>query len=325
MELDVATYVDGVRRGDRAILGRALTLVESDQPAHFAIAGDLLTALLPHAGAALRVGITGASGSGKSTLIETLGLRLTGSGARVAVLAVDPTSGLSGGSILGDKTRMGELAQDARAFIRPSPSRGALGGVAHKTRESIIVCEAAGYEVVLVETVGVGQSEVEVADMVDCFVVLMLPNAGDELQGIKRGIVEHADLIAINKADGALEAAAMHAKQQYSMALTFLAPREPCWKPEVHAVSARTGLGIDRLWERVGAHRDALQGAGRFAELRSDQAVRWMWRTVEDEVRRRVRDGHDVAALSAALEAEVRRGQTPPTVAAARLLELLLP
>ena len=219
---------------------------------------------------------------------------------------------------------MARLARSDRAFIRLSPSGGALVGVARKTREALLVCEAAAFDVVLVETVGVGQSETEVADMVDCFLVLMLPNAGDELQGIKRGIVELADLVAVTKADGALEPAAKVARQHYQSALALFTPREPCWRPEVLTISARTGAGLDELFERVEAMKAALSEAGRLEALRAEQALRWMWRAVDAELRRRLRDRGDVRALAAELEAEVRAGAIPPTAAAARILARFL-
>ncbi|HJL17266.1 MAG TPA: methylmalonyl Co-A mutase-associated GTPase MeaB [Sandaracinaceae bacterium LLY-WYZ-13_1] len=319
--LEPSAYVEGVRAGDRATLARALTLVESDLPAHRERAQAILGALLPHTGGAVRVGVTGVPGVGKSTFIDALGTRLVDGGRRVAVLAVDPTSDRSGGSILGDKTRMGRLGREAGAFIRPSPSRGALGGVARKTRESILICEAAGYDVVLVETVGVGQSETEVAHMVDCFLVLMLPNAGDELQGIKRGIVELADLIAINKADGDAVTSAERTRHQYEMALRYLRPLREEWTPEVRCVSAKTGDGLDELWERVRAHRAALARTGALEALRADQAVRWMWHAVEDELTSRLRTHPEVEAVRAELERAVRAGELPPTLAATRILE----
>lgn len=319
-ELSLDAYVDGVRGGDRAVLGRALTLVESDLPRHRALAEQLLARLLPYSGAARRVGITGVPGVGKSTFIEALGMYLVERGSRVAVLAVDPTSGQSGGSILGDKTRMARLGRDERAFIRPSPSQGALGGVARKTRESILVCEAAGYDVVLVETVGVGQSETEVAAMVDCFLVLLLPNAGDELQGIKRGILELADLLAVNKADGDHVKEAERARRQYASAIAYLRPMHAEWKPEVMCVSALTGTGIDALWSRIEAHRAALGASGALERMRADQAVRWMWRAVESELLAGLRSHAAVQAMVPALERDVRAGVLPATTAATRIL-----
>jgi LAO/AO transport system kinase len=258
-ELTVDEYFAGVRAGNVAVLARALTLIESSSPRHQPLAEDLLTRLLPHTDRAIRVGITGAPGAGKSTFIEALGLHLVGRGLRVAVLAVDPSSGLSGGSILGDKTRMPRLAASPAAYIRPSPSAGTLGGVARKTRESMLVCEAAGYDVVLIETVGVGQSETVVADMTDCFLALMLPGAGDELQGIKRGLLELVDVIAVNKADGPTVAAAELAAQQYRTALQPLAGRRED-APPVLTCSALYGQGVEAVWEpAVRAIRDDLE------------------------------------------------------------------
>ncbi len=320
MTLSLDAYVEGVRGGDRAVLGRALTLVESDLPRHRALAGELLARLLPSSGGARRVGITGVPGVGKSTFIEALGMHLVERGSRVAVLAVDPTSARSGGSILGDKTRMTRLSRDERAFIRPSPSQGELGGVARKTREAMLVCEAAGYDVVLVETVGVGQSETQVAQMVDCFLVLLLPNAGDELQGIKRGILELADLLAVNKADGDQVRDAERAKRQYESAIAYLRPVHAEWKPEVRCVSALTGAGIEELWQRIEAHRAALAKTGALEQMRADQAVHWMWHAVESQVLRELRSHASVAALVPGLEREVRAGVVPATTAAERIL-----
>jgi LAO/AO transport system kinase len=271
------------------------------------------------------VGITGVPGVGKSTFIDALGTHLVGSGSKVAVLAVDPTSDRSGGSILGDKTRMARLAREERAFIRPSPSGSALGGVARKTREAILVCEAAGYDVVLVETVGVGQSETAVARMVDVFLLLLLPNAGDELSGMKRGVLELADLIAVNKADGEQAKAAQIARRQYEMALSYLRPLHPEWTPEVRCVSALTGVGIAELWERVLAHRAALAASGALRELRAEQAISWMWDAVESEIGRRLRTHPAVAAIRAGLERDVRAGTIPPSAAAARILRAFAP
>jgi len=320
-ELTADDYVEGVRRRDFAVVARALTLVESDLPRHRALAGEVLARLLPHTGGARRVGITGVPGVGKSTFIEALGMHLVERGSRVAVLAVDPSSDRSGGSILGDKTRMVRLGRDPRAFVRPSPSGGALGGVARKTRESILVCEAAGYDVVLVETVGVGQSETAVAQLVDLFLVLLLPNAGDELQGIKRGILELADLLAVNKADGEQVAAAERARNQYRSAIAYLTPVHPEWKPEVLCVSALEGTGIAALWERVEAHRAALTATGALERMRAEQAVRWMWQAVESEILAGLRASPEVARLAGDLEREVRAGTLPATTAAARILD----
>jgi LAO/AO transport system kinase len=310
---------EGIVEGRRAVLGRAVTLVESENRGHREQAQTLLEGLLPRTGQAYRVGITGVPGVGKSTFIDALGTHLTGRGHRVAVLAVDPTSDRSGGSILGDKTRMARLARDPAAFVRPSPSQGALGGVARKTRESILLVEAAGYDVVLVETVGVGQSEVTVARMVDCFLVLMLPHAGDELQGIKRGILELADLLAVNKVD-VDRTAAERARRQYESAMHLYRPRYPEWTPETCCVSGKTGEGIEELWERVLAHHGALSESGALGRLRSEQAVGWMWHAVEAELTSRLRRDSAVREEAARLEAGVRDGTTSPTAAAAAIL-----
>ena len=313
--------VDGVRAGDRAMLGRAITLVESRRDDHRRRAQDLLARLLPHTGGAHRVGITGVPGVGKSTFVEAMGVRLADAGHRVAVLAVDPSSAVSGGSILGDKTRMQQLSVHPGAFVRPSPTAGSLGGVARRTRESMLVCEAAGYDIVLVETVGVGQSDTTVAGMVDMFVVLMLAGAGDELQGIKKGILEVADLIAINKADGDNVTAARRARREYESALHYVRPTSPSWTPPVVTCSARTGDGLDDLWAQVQAHREALSATGELDAKRREQRVTWMWAMVEEGLMRRFRSHPDVAAALDAAEAGVRDGTTPATQAALHLLD----
>ena len=262
---DMDRLARDIRAGDRALLSRAITLIESKRADHRRTAAALTQALLPATGNAVRVGITGAPGVGKSTTIDALGTMLTKQGRKVAVLAVDPSSRRTGGSILADKTRMAHLANDANAFIRPSPASGTLGGVAAKTRETMLLCEAAGYDVVLVETVGVGQSEIAVADMTDFFLVLMLPGAGDELQGLKKGVVELADMIAINKADGDNMARAKAAAAEYRAALHILSPRSPNWSPPVVTYSALTGDGIAELWTRVLEHRERLTASGELA------------------------------------------------------------
>ena len=276
--------MEGVRSADRASIGRAITLVESNLPEHREMAQELLTELLPLAGSSHRIGITGVPGVGKSTFIETLGSTLTGRGRRVAVLAVDPTSSRTGGSILGDKTRMPTLANAPSAFVRPSPTSGELGGVTRMTRETMLICEAAGYDVVLVETVGVGQSETVVADMVDFFLVLMLPGAGDELQGIKKGILELADMIAVNKADGANANAAEAAAREYEIALHLTAPASPLWSPPVLTCAGLTGAGVNELWEKVEEHRSILSEAGELEGRREQQNVRWMWSMLDDRL-----------------------------------------
>jgi LAO/AO transport system kinase len=317
----VDALVADVRSGRRAALGRAITLVESTLAADRPAADALVAALMPHAGGGHRVGITGVPGVGKSTFIEALGKRLTARGHRVAVLAVDPSSARSGGSILGDKTRMPELARDPHAFIRPSPAAGALGGVARRSRETIVVCEAAGFDVVLVETVGVGQSEAMVADMVDCFVVLALAGGGDELQGIKRGIFEHADLVAITKADGNMVAAAQRAQHDLAQAVRLLLPRMHEWAPRVTTCSAITGEGLGEIWDAIVEHRRTLEAAGRWQAQRREQNVRWMWHAIELGLLAALRADPAVAAELVRLEDGVREGSISPDQAAARLLE----
>jgi LAO/AO transport system kinase len=319
-ELTAEEHYAGVRGGERAVLARALTLIESSNPRHQRLAEGLLTRLLPHTGGSIRVGITGAPGVGKSTFIEALGLHLVGRGLRVAVLAVDPSSGVSGGSILGDKTRMPRLAAEPAAYIRPSPSAGTLGGVSRKTREGLLVCEAAGYHVVLVETVGVGQSETAVADMTDCFLALMLPGAGDELQGIKRGLLELVDVIAVNKADGATRAAAELAARQYGLALQALAGR-PEDRPAVLTCSALQGVGVDAVWAAVERRHARLESSGQLAERRRRQNLRWLWALVEDHLRQAIHTHPAVRAIRDDLERQVLTGTTPAAAAARRALE----
>ena len=319
-ELTEDEYYTGVRAGDVTVLARALTLIESSSPRHQPLAERLLTRLLPHTGQSIRVGITGAPGVGKSTFIEALGLHLVGRGLRVAVLAVDPSSGVSGGSILGDKTRMPRLAAERAAYIRPSPSAGTLGGVARKTRESLLVCEAAGYQVLLIETVGVGQSETAVADMTDCFFALMLPGAGDELQGIKRGLLEQVDVIAVNKADGATRPAAELAARQYELALQALAGK-PEDRPAVLTCSGLHAVGVDAVWGAVGRRHSRLATSGRLAERRRRQNLRWLWALVDDQLRQAVRTHPAVRAIRDDLERDVLAGTTPAAAAARRVLE----
>jgi LAO/AO transport system kinase len=312
-----------VRGGDRRAVARALTLVESTRPDHRAQADALLGALLPETGRAVRVGISGAPGVGKSTFVEALGLHLADGGRKVAVLAVDPSSEVSGGSILGDKTRMERLSRHPRAFIRPSPSSGALGGVARRSRETLLVMEAAGYEVALVETVGVGQSETAVAEMTDTFLLLLAPAGGDELQGIKKGIVELADLLVVTKADGELTAAAERARADYSAALALLVPGSG-WRPQVLSCSAATGHGVAEVWQAVLGHRDAL-GAEGLAAKRAAQARRWMWREVEEGLISALRADPEVAARLGALEQAVVGGRVTPGEAAEELLRAFRP
>ena len=318
--LDVDAHVRGVLSDDRAALGRAITLVESSLPEDRDAAQELLVRLLPRTGGSVRVGISGAPGVGKSTFIEALGTRLTAEGRSVAVLAVDPSSERSGGSILGDKTRMARLAREPLAFIRPSPAAGAAGGIARATRDVLLLCEAAGYDVVLVETVGVGQGETAVAAMVDTFLLLLLAGAGDGLQGIKRGILELADLLAVTKADGENVAAAERARAVLASSLRLSRPRHPEWSPEACAISARDGVGIDALWERVLAHRAALSATGALEAQRRGQAVGWMWRAVDADLQRALRAHPASRDVAAKLEDDVREGRTTPSLAAGRIL-----
>jgi LAO/AO transport system kinase len=317
-----ATLADRLRKGDRAALARAITLVESKKLEHRAQAQDLLRKLLPHTGKAVRVGITGVPGVGKSTAIDALGSYLTDRGHRVAVLAVDPSSKRSGGSILGDKTRMARLAVDERAFVRPSPAAGTLGGVAARTRETLLLCEAAGYDVVLVETVGAGQSETEVAEMTDTFLVLMLPGAGDELQGLKKGVLELADIAAVNKADGDNLPRAKAAAASLKAALNILASGGDTRPPPVLTFSALTGDGVAELWGAVLAHRDRLSSTGISAKRRA-QRVRAMWALIDERMRERLRTDAKLKAKLPALEAGVAAGKIPPAQAADEIGRLL--
>jgi LAO/AO transport system kinase len=316
-------YADGVRAGDAAMLGRAITLIESAKDAHMAQAQALLQRLLPFAGKAYRLGITGVPGVGKSTAIDQLGVNLVEQGHRVAVLAVDPTSTRSGGSILGDKTRMVRLAQSRQAFIRPSPTSGTLGGVARKTRETMLLVEAAGFDVVIVETVGVGQSEVAVAGMVDFFLVLLLAGGGDDLQGIKRGIIEIADMIAVTKADGDNVARARKAVAIYQGALGIITPTSPAWVPPVLTISAQDNRGLDELWAKIGEHRERMTQTGEFQVRRGAQAVDWMHELLQQRLLAALEADAAVAKRMAELECEVRSGARTPALAVAELLSLV--
>ena len=313
----------GIRSGDRATLARAITLVESKRADHRKSAHRLVQELLPATGNAVRLGITGAPGAGKSTTIDALGTHLTAQGHKVAVLAVDPSSTRTGGSILGDKTRMARLAGDANAFVRPSPSSGTLGGVAAKTRETMLLCEAAGYDVVMVETVGIGQSETAVADMTDFFLVLMVAGAGDELQGLKKGIVELADMIAVNKADGDNLKRAQAAAAEYRAALNILEPRSASWSPPVITYSALTGNGIGELWANVTGHKKLMTASGELAARRRDQQVKWMWSMLEERLTARLRGDPAVRGKLRQAEAAVAAGKLAPTLAVDEIARLL--
>ena len=306
---------EAIRSGDRTELSRAITLVESTRPDRREQAQKLLLRLLPDAGHALHVGITGVPGVGKSTAIEALGTMLTDQGHRVAVLAVDPSSTRTGGSILGDKTRMARLAVHPDAYVRPSPTSGTLGGVAKTTRETIVLLEAAGFDVILVETVGIGQSETAVADMTDFFLLLMLAGAGDELQGLKKGVIELADMIAVNKADGDNVKRAHAAAAEYSGALHILTPRSPHWTPPVITYSALTGNGLAELWAQILAHRQRLTQAGEFAARRKEQQVKWLWTMLDERLIVRLKSDPALKSRLPALERAVAEGRLSPALA----------
>ncbi|MEM8877967.1 MAG: methylmalonyl Co-A mutase-associated GTPase MeaB [Pseudomonadota bacterium] len=317
---DLDQLAAGVVKADRASLARAITLIESTKPEHRRLASELIQRLLPRTGKAIRLGISGVPGVGKSTTIDQLGMNLVEAGHRVAVLAVDPSSSRHGGSILGDKTRMARLSLDDRAYVRPSPSAGTLGGVAARTRETMLLCEAAGFDAVIVETVGTGQSETTVADMVDTFLVLMLPGAGDDLQGIKKGILEIADIIAINKADGEGKRLADRAKADYLAALKIMAPRDAGWFPPVMTMSGLHNEGLKDVWAEVSRHRELMQANSNFDRRRADQQVRWMWSMVEDGFRLRLSGSKDSKARLREMEDRVREGELAASLAAEQLL-----
>jgi LAO/AO transport system kinase len=314
------SLAERVAAGDRRALARAITLVESTRADHRAEARELLEALLPRTGGSMRIGLSGAPGAGKSTLIEALGLHAIDAGHQVAVLAVDPSSSRSGGSVLGDKTRMAELGRRPEAFIRPSPSGGTLGGVARRTREALLLCEAAGFGVVMIETVGVGQSEVAVADLVDLFVLLASPGGGDELQGIKRGIMELADVVVVNKADGDLLPAAQRAASDLRKAMHLMRPKRTGWEVPVLLASALSGEGVPEVWDALATGIEDLRASGALDQQRADQAVAWMWSEVREEAVARVLARAGAAERLAAVEAEVRAGTRAPASAAAELL-----
>jgi LAO/AO transport system kinase len=313
--LSLDDYERGVRGRDRAVLAQAITLVESRDHADDGLAQALLARILPATGAARRVGVTGVPGVGKSTFVDELGMRLLARGQKVAVLAIDPSSSVSGGSILGDKTRMARLSLERDAFIRPSPNGLSPGGIARRTRETMLLCEAAGFDVIFVETVGVGQSETAVADMVDFFLLLALPGAGDELQGIKKGVLELADAIAVNKCDGDGADRARIALGDLRAALRYLPSRRPSWKARALAVSGQTGEGLDQLWDVIEEHRRTLEASGELAALRAYQQQSWMWSQIAERLDRAFRSHPEVAGRLARIEADVLAGRMTPTAA----------
>ncbi|MFT7267735.1 MAG: LAO/AO transport system kinase [Porticoccus sp.] len=321
MQLTCSELAKNVLLGDRRALSKAITLVESVLPTHREDALELLELLVPHTGNSIRIGISGAPGVGKSTFIESFGNYVIDQGHRVAVLAVDPTSSVSGGSILGDKTRMEVLSRKENAYIRPSPAGKILGGVTRRTRETLLLCEAAGFDVIFVETVGVGQSETLVAEMTDMFLLLLSPGSGDELQGIKRGIMELADLILVNKSDGDQLPAANRTVSDYQLALHFLHSRSLNWKARVQAISALTSQGIDAVWQTVIEYRNLLEHAGEISSRRTAQSCAWMWSETADELLTELKENKSVMALAEDLEREVKEGLLPPTVAAKRLIQ----
>ncbi len=323
MPTTAAQYAQAVRAGNRRMLSKTITLIESSLPEHKLQAAEILELLLPHTGNAVRLGITGVPGAGKSTFIESLGMMLVEQGRRVAVLAVDPSSKRSGGSVLADKTRMEKLAARQEAFIRPSSSGGTLGGVALKTREAALACEAAGFDVIFIETVGVGQSETAVASMVDFFLVLMIAGAGDELQGMKKGILELVDGLAINKADGDNRARAERAQHDYATAMHFLRPETPTWAPPVLTCSALESRGLAAIWKMVLEHREKLSKTGEFAEKRRRQSLDWLWMLIEDGLSERFRGNPRIQKMLPRVTSDVARGLASPSAAAGDLLALL--
>ena len=320
-DLPIGDYVEGVLAGDRAVLAQAITQIESVRQENQIKSQEVLTQLLPHTGKAQRIGITGVPGVGKSTFIEAFGTMLIEREHSVAVLAVDPSSSISGGSILGDKSRMPALSNNKSAFVRPSPNALSSGGVGRRTRETQLLCEAAGYDIVLVETVGVGQSEIMVSDMVDTFLVLMLPGAGDELQGIKKGVLELADIIAVNKADGDNRARAMAAKKDYDAALRYLRHRSDGWMPPVEVISAQDGTGLAELWDQVERHFELLRTTGELEERRSLQRRRWMWSLIEERLLDKFRQHPQVSSRLVDLESAVVAGKSTPAQAVQELLD----
>ncbi len=324
-QIDLDALARGLLAGERAALARAITLIESAAPQHRDLAQALLGRLMPHSGRSLRIGITGVPGAGKSTFIDSFGCALTARGKRVAVLAIDPSSSLSGGSILGDKTRMERLSRDEKAFIRPSPTGGVLGGVAGRTREAILLCEAAGYDVILVETVGTGQSEVRLRALVDFFLLLLITGAGDELQGIKKGVIEIADALVINKADGDNIAAAQAAGAQFSQSLRYVAPATEGWRTRAFTASGLSGHGIDDIWRAIGEFVAQTKASGVFAKRRAQQQRDWLHSELEAQLREQLYGNAAFQAALPELEAAVVNGELPAATAAERLLRLILP
>jgi LAO/AO transport system kinase len=320
---DPQYYINGVLDRDSRLLAKTITLIESSLPDHQELAGKIINKLLPYTGKTIRLGITGVPGAGKSTFIESLGIYLLQKGYSVAVLAVDPSSTRGGGSILADKTRMEKLSVAANAFIRPSPSEGTLGGVAKKTRETMLVCEAAGFDVIIVETVGVGQSETTVASMVDFFLVLMIAGAGDELQGMKKGVLEIADALVINKTDGDNVQKARMAKKEYETALHLLRPASSTWSPPVLNCSAIEMTGIDEIWNTVLEHRKKLTATGELKANRRKQAVEWMWSLIEEGLKEKFHKNPEVKKALSGIKMGVENGSLAPTVAADKLLSLV--
>lgn len=318
---DISTLEDGIFAGERRALAKAITLVESKRSDHRAAAQVLLERIMPRSGGALRIGLSGAPGVGKSTFIEAFGLFLIEQGLKVAVLAVDPSSARAGGSILGDKTRMDVLSRHSQAFIRPSPSGGSLGGVARRTREAMLLCEAAQYDVILIETVGVGQSETAVAEMVDMFLLLLSPGGGDELQGIKRGIMELADLVVVNKADGALLTSAKRAQSEYRGALHLMRPKYEGWTPRVMLASALKNKGLEDIWAQIRSFETLLKDSGQLEHLRTSQAVSWMWSEIEDGLKTAFLKDKATARACGEMERQVAQGTCPPGQAATQLLQ----
>lgn len=321
-QLKIDNYVAGVLKNDKTILARTITLIESHAAGDYQKAREVLKRLLPHSGGALRIGITGMPGSGKSTFIETLGCFLIETGHKVAVLAVDPSSSVTGGSILGDKTRMEKLSRQENCFIRPSPTGGTLGGVARKTRETILVCEAAGYDVLLIETVGVGQNEITVRSLVDFFLLLSIPGAGDELQAIKKGVVEIADALLVNKADGDGKAKAAAARDEYAGALKYLPPATKGWQTGAYTCSSLTGEGIRETWEIIKKFEKITKASGVFAERRSKQTVDWVFSMIEDYLKESFYNHPGIKTAAPRVREQILKNETLPTAAAEELLEI---